>query len=226
MFPWDIMKKIFIILIVILLLTGCFKKESELNTNTNNEKKEEGKEIETTVYKDDNPIVLGLYIDDSLVSSYTTDKISGKDIGVFNVYYTRSNKLESSNIKYNYNKYYNEYENIDKYKIGYIVSFTCGNNIYKEQILDANSTFSLSPYIYIYLYDDINQPDGSWYSHVLPEEVNDDTIYSSIKLFKADKISDITSPITLSAFTYDEDDFDDDNNYIGSSIYTVTINLE
>lgn len=220
------MKKIFITLIIILLITGCNKKENNLDTNINNENKEEKQEIDTPVYKDDNPIKLGLYVDENLISNYTTDKINGKDIGVFNVYYTKQDKLENNNVKYNWNKYYNEYENIDKYKIGYIISFTVDNKTYKEQILDPNSTFIFSPYIYIYLYDDINQPDGSWYSHILPEEVTDNTIYSSIKLFKADNISNITSPITLSVFTYDEDDFDSNNNYVGSSIYTITINLE
>lgn len=220
------MKKIFITLIIILLITGCNKKENNLDTNINNENKEEKQEIDTPVYKDDNPIKLGLYVDENLIRNYTTDKINGKDIGVFNVYYTKQDKLENNNVKYNWNKYYNEYENIDKYKIGYIISFTVDNKTYKEQILDPNSTFIFSPYIYIYLYDDINQPDGSWYSHILPEEVTDNTIYSSIKLFKADNISNITSPITLSVFTYDEDDFDSNNNYIGSSIYTITINLE
>ena len=220
------MKKIFITLIIILLITGCNKKENNLDTNINNENKEEKQEVDTPVYKDDNPIKLGLYVDENLISNYTTDKINGKDIGVFNVYYTKQDKLENNNVKYNWNKYYNEYENIDKYKIGYIISFTVDNKIYKEQILDPNSTFIFSPYIYIYLYDDINQPDGAWYSHILPEEVTDNTIYSSIKLFKADNISNITSPITLSVFTYDEDDFDSNNNYIGSSIYTITINLE
>lgn len=220
------MKKIFITLIIILLITGCNKKENNLDTNINNENKEEKQEIDTPVYKDDNPIKLGLYVDENLISNYTTDKINGKDIGVFNVYYTKKDKLENNNVKYNWNKYYNEYENIDKYKIGYIISFTVDNKTYKEQILDPNSTFIFSPYIYIYLYDDINQPDGSWYSHILPEEVTDNTIYSSIKLFKADNISNITSPITLSVFTYDEDDFDSNNNYVGSSIYTITINLE
>ena len=220
------MKKIFITLIIILLITGCNKKENNLDTNINNENKEEKQEIDTPVYKDDNPIKLGLYVDENLISNYTTDKINGKDIGVFNVYYTKKDKLENNNVKYNWNKYYNEYENIDKYKIGYIISFTVDNKTYKEQILDPNSTFIFSQYIYIYIYYDNNQPDGSWYSHILPEEVTDNTIYSSIKLFKADNISNITSPITLSVFTYDEDDFDSNNNYIGSSIYTITINLE
>ena len=182
--------------------------------------------INISTYKDDNPIKVGLYVDEYLSKEYTTTKTNMQDITVFNIYYTNKEKLENNYIKYNFNKYYNEYENIDKYKIGYIISFTVDNKIYKEQILDPNSTFIFSPYIYIYLYDDINQPDGAWYSHILPEEVTDNTIYSSIKLFKADNISNITSPITLSVFTYDEDDFDSNNNYIGSSIYTITINLE
>ena len=42
----------------------------------------------------------------------------------------------------------------------------------------------------------------------------------------ANKATSISSPITLTVFTYDEDDFDKDNNYIGKSKYTITINTQ
>ena len=146
-----------------------------------------------------------------------------KDITVFNIYYTNQDPLENNYIKYNWNKYYKNYENIDKYKIGFIISFEAEGKLYKEQILTPDCEYIFAPYLYVYLYDDINQPNGSWYSHLLPEEVTDKTIFSSIKLFMANKATDISSPITLTVFTYDEDDFDSSNNYIGKSKYTTTI---
>ena len=121
---------------------------------------------------------------------------------------------------------YRTMADIDKYKIGFIISFSVNDKTYHEQILTPDCEFIFAPYIYIYLYDDIHQAPNTWYSHLLPEEVNDNTIYSSIKLFKAQEASNITSPITLSVFTYDKDDFDNNHNYIGSSIYTTTINIQ
>jgi hypothetical protein len=214
------MKKILIIVILLFTLTSCTKKPNDpinLDDTLN---------INISTYKDDNPIKVGLYVDEYLSKEYTTTKTNMQDITVFNIYYTNKEKLENNYIKYNFNKYYNEYENIDKYKIGFIISFSVNDKTYHEQILTPDCEYLFAPYIYIYLYDDIHQTPNTWYSHLLKEEVNDDTIYSSIKLFKADHANEITSPITLSVFTYDKDDFDNNHNYIGSSIYTTTINIQ
>ena len=214
------MKKILIIIILLFTLTSCTKKPNDpinLDDTLN---------INISTYKDDNPIKVGLYVDEYLSKEYTTTKTNMQDITVFNIYYTNKEKLENNYIKYNFNKYYNEYENIDKYKIGFIISFSVNDKTYHEQILTPDCEYLFAPYIYIYLYDDIHQTPNTWYSHLLKEEVNDDTIYSSIKLFKADHANEITSPITLSVFTYDKDDFDNNHNYIGSSIYTTTINIK
>lgn len=214
------MKKILIIITLLFTLTSCTKKPNDpinLDDTLN---------INISTYKDDNPIKVGLYVDEYLSKEYTTTKTNMQDITVFNIYYTNKEKLENNYIKYNFNKYYNEYENIDKYKIGFIISFSVNDKTYHEQILTPDCEYLFAPYIYIYLYDDIHQTPNTWYSHLLKEEVNDDTIYSSIKLFKADRANEITSPITLSVFTYDKDDFDNNHNYIGSSIYTTTINIK
>ena len=45
---------------------------------------------------------------------------------------------------------------------------------------------------------------------------------TSVKLYAVDVIDEVES-ITLTAFTYDEDDFDKDNNYRGNSKYTINI---
>ena len=84
--------------------------------------------------------------------------------------------------------------------------------------------YIVTPYIYNYLYDDIHQPDGAWYSHVEENQVTNETIYSSIKLYAAEKTNEISSPITLTVFTYDTaDDFDESGMYRGNSKYTITI---
>ena len=59
------------------------------------------------------------------------------------------------------------------------------------------------------------------YSHL--EEVNDNTLMTSIKIYAVDGIDNVQN-IILTAFTYDdEDDFDDNGNYRGSSSYTINI---
>ena len=92
-------------------------------------------------------------------------------------------------------------------------------------ITTPDKTFIFNPYIFIYLYDDIHQPDGAWYSHV--ESMTDNTLFSSIKLTAIHNLNEITSPVTLTVFTYDtEDDFDEDGNYRGNSKYTININKQ
>ena len=91
---------------------------------------------------------------------------------------------------------------------------TLGSNFFEPDI------FRYGKYFYVYLYDDINAPDG-FYSHL--EDMNDDTIITSIKIYAVAGIDDVEE-ITLTAFTYDnQDDFDDNNNYRGNSKYTITI---
>ena len=208
-------------LVLIILITGCsndkvIKKE---DINDNNEQV-----IEEDIYVDDNPIVVGIYENDiNLVKEYNTKKESLKDI-IFSIFYSNEQRLENNNQKYNWNKLYNQYSDIDNYKIGFSFSFYSFDTKIEKNILGPD-TFAFNPYFYIYLYDDIHQPDGSFYSHLENSDVTQDTIFSSIKIYLVD-VDKITSPIEFTVFTYDgEEDFDELGNYRGNSKYTVTINL-
>lgn len=53
-------------------------------------------------------------------------------------------------------------------------------------------------YIEVYLYDDVHQPDGTWYSHLTEYTTNGDTVISSVKLTAGAKI-DSVSQISLTA---------------------------
>ena len=97
------MKKIFILLLIPIIITGCTKKE---NTPINLDKK---MDISVSTYQDDNPITVGLYEDEYLIKEYQTNLTNMKDITVFNIYYTNQEILENNYIKYNWNKYYNTY---------------------------------------------------------------------------------------------------------------------
>ena len=134
---------------------------------------------------------------------------------------------KQSNTKNNYQKYYNEYEDISNYKTGFYFTFEADGNKIEQLVLDPTAQHAMEPYLYIYLYDDVNQAPGTYYSHLEPDDMNENTVISSIKLFLAQQGSKISSPITMTVFTYDgEDDFDENKLYRGKSSYTITINTK
>ncbi|MEI7668302.1 MAG: hypothetical protein WCI62_04860, partial [Erysipelotrichaceae bacterium] len=88
---------------------------------------------------------------------------------------------------------------------------------------DTTDLFSM---IEVYIYDDVNQPIGQWYSHLLESQVTSKTLITSIKLHGCAGTKDIVSPITLTVFTYNGDeDFDPiTHKYRGNSSYSIVIN--
>ena len=216
------MKKLILIVLCLFLTVGCTKKDDIVNSNIE-EDKPEVPQVEDT-YIDDNPIKVGLYMNGKLINEYNTKIVDGEDIASFDVYFTDIEDVGSSNTKNNFNKYYQMYDDIDNYKIGFYISFDTEEKKMESVILNPSSMYDLY-YIYNYLYDDIHQPDGAWYSHVEEKDVTDNTIYSSIKLYAGGETSKITSPITLMVFTYDgDDDFDSEGHYRGVSSHTLIIN--
>ena len=213
------MKNKIVILLVLLLITGCSKEEKEI---LKEEKQEEI--IETEKYIDDNPITIGIYEDDiRLVKEYKLKKQSRNEV-IFSFYYTNQENLGSRRQKENWSKFYNEYLNINNYKIGFNFSFYEGDKKIEKTILKPD-TFAFEPYFYTYIYDDINQPDYTFYSHLEEDDINENTIFSSIKIFLVEP-SKITSPIEFTVFTYDDlEDFDENKNYRGNSKYTIKIDL-
>lgn len=211
--------------IVIIFLVGCSIKEED------NFKEEMVKDnvIKNYVepYVDDNPIILGGYLSNgnnkTLVSSYDSNLSLYQDIVSFEIYYTKEESLSGSQ-KNLWNTYYQTYENIDNYKIGYYLSFQVGEETISKLILKPSDGDGIFDYIQVYLYDDINQ-DGGFYDHVTDEEVTVETIFSSIKLTASTKIDEIVGPIKLVIFTYDsENDFDENGMYRGNSSYEININ--
>ena len=219
------MKKI--LLILIILLVGCTPKEdinNEEKVLENNDISKE--EIVEEKYIDDNPIKLGLYLytcsynSKEKLSTYETPFISGSDIGSFEVFFTDEETINGTSFKSLFNSYYDKYENIDNYKIGYNIEFTLNDGtVNKFNLLEPN-TYLYGDYFYTYLYDDIHVNDGEFYSHL--ESINDETLITSIKIYAVDKIAEVEK-IKLTAFTYDSDDFDSNGNYRGISSYSINI---
>lgn len=219
------MKKICLILSLLIVLTSCKSNtNNSYNYNEITESNMKNEIVQEEKYIDTNPIKIGIYKDNKLVSDYYTNINDSTDIGVFGILYTNNRTIESSNYKYLWKKYYNNYQDIDNYKTGFYLEFDTSNGHIENMILDPSSTRKAYPYIAVFLYDDVHQDDNSWYRHLESGEENDNAIYSSIKLFVNLQAEEIISPIYFTAFTYkDEYDFDDNGYYRGNSKYTVTI---
>ena len=225
------MKKLIIFSLVIFLITGCFNNEKVENlennvTNSNKEPIEEKEEV--MEYQDLNPLKISLYQKKDgyyeRKDTFKTNLEAYKDIGLFSVIYDNQEKVLGTSINSLYKEYSNTYQEIEKYKIGYNIKFLVGTKEYNETILKPLDVFdySFSDYLYIWLYDDINNSGN--YSHLEIKDYNDKTIMSSIKLMATELTKDITSNIEISAFTYDsEDDFLEDNTYRGNSIFTMKL---
>lgn len=231
------MKKtlIFLIILTIIIFGSIYHKNNQNKTNdiiNNNIKKDNIKtdiKEESNTYEDDNPIKLGLYKyygrykNRELVTEYNDTWTYHKDISSFEVFFTFENSITGNNFQDTFKNYYDKYENIDNYKIGYKISFITNNGEINKMILSPKDTEEFYEYLEVYLYDDYHREKGVWYSHTTEEEYNDNTLLTSIKLTAGINIKEIISDISLSAFTYDYDDFDENNNYRGISKYSIIV---
>lgn len=221
------MKKILLVLLIILV-TGCSLKKEPVKKTDNELEKETSIKEKTDEYQDDNPIKLGIFEANNnyhnkevIKDAYYTDFKAREDLGSFEVFFTDDKIIDGNTFKDTWNKHYNKYENIDLYKIGYNIKFILTDGTDFEGNFLEPDIYKFSDYFYVYLYDDINQKDGAFYSHL--EETNDNTMMTSIKLYAASKIEEVEN-IILTAFTYNkEEDFDEKGNYKGNSRYAIRI---
>ena len=233
------MKKILIILIICFIPIGIFTYINFDNNNTTNNndkdatiKKDNIKSDlteELEKYKDENPIKVGLYKyygrgkNRELIKEYSNNWTYHTAISSIEVFYTNEESINGNYLQDTFKEYLNTYTNIDNYKIGYIISFITINGEINKTILSPKDTEEFFNYLEVYLYDDYHREKGVWYSHTTQEEYNDETLLTSIKLTAGKNISEIISDISLTAFTYDYDDFDDYGNYKGISKYTIIV---
>jgi len=122
------------------------------------------------------------------------------------------------------------------YKIGYQISFDADgeHKVYTilspSDVADEPDLFmgdvdseEVTGYLGVWLYDDYHQ-DGGFYDHVDPDEYDDDTLLTSIKL-RLTPDSNVVSNLVLEAFSYSSPlEFDSDghyNNVYGSRVSIV-----
>jgi len=217
------MKRILLI-ITIFLLVGCQKEnEEEIKRIEKLVNDPVPTATEEPVYVDENPIKVGIYKDYKLVHEYNTKFKDQTDIAIFNVMFSNEEKItKEKDYKTTWKKIYNLYDNIDEYKIGFEIDVEINGEKQENIMLNPKNQHKIYPTLYAYLYDDIH--NSGYYSHVTMDTLKDNTIYSSIKLYLHKETKNITSPITLTVFTYKDDNDFIDGHYRGNSKYTITIN--
>lgn len=225
------------ILILLIIISISFFSFKYLNHNNKPEKDNPIKmdnikpnlSEEKNEYKDENPIQIGLYKyygynkNRELITEFSNSWNYYNDISSFEVFFTKENSITGKNFQDTFKEYYEKYTNIENYKIGYKVSFITNNEEINKIILSPKDTEEFFEYLEIYLYDDYHRQKGVWYSHTTEEEYNENTLLTSIKLTTGKLINEIISDITVTAFTYDYDDFDENGNYRGISKYTIIV---
>lgn len=158
---------------------------------------------------------------------FESEWVKGQDISSFEAIASTEQTISTGGRYFQdlWREYWTGFENNEDCKIGYHVSFDLksGENI-SQTILVPADVEGYKNYIENYLYDDINQVKGQWYSHLLDSEVDEDTVISSIKFTAGQDIDQVGDTITLTAFVYySDEDFDSEGNYIGNVSYTITI---
>ena len=208
---------------LILSLCGCNQKEDFNKTVSNNNEVVIPEKVQ---YEDRNPIKISIYADNDLKVSDTLSYnwVLKKDIIVLNIFLTEEEKVTGSYYKEIWNKYTSEeYENLN-YKLGWEISFEVNDEKIHKTILKPSDSENFYNYLKIYLYDGVHHEYGEWYSHLLDNEITDNTLITSMKLTCGSEYKNITSDIYVKAFTYlSNDDFDDNGYYRGRSFDEVTI---
>lgn len=230
---------ILIILIGVSSITFSYikkqnKKEDNTTIITDKEQNNEAINNEEEPFKDPNPIAVSLYKyygrgkAREKITEYTNTWKYHTDISSFEVYYTTESTLKISNQQTLFDEYLKMHTDYNNYKIGYNVKFLINNKEINKTILSPKDTEEIFDYLELYLYDDYHRTPGVWYSHTTEEEMNEETLLTSIKLTSGKLVDEITSDITLTVFTYDITDtenkaFTENNEYIGNSKYSITI---
>ncbi len=235
------MKKILIIFIILLTISGCNinikttstkeeKKDIKEEKNQIDKQKEKiNEEISKITYVDLNNMPIGIYNDNNtndtltIQTEYSTKFQRGTDIGIFQILSSTENtiKLDKKYGQYFYDLWITNDPN-HNIKQGFSIQYEVEGTLIDQIILKSEDTkVGSGIYLETYLYDDYANRNSSFYSHV--EEDLEDTFYTAIKLTPGIEYEKITSDITLTAFTYDSEDDIKDNKYIGNSKYTIIV---
>ena len=220
--------KILLALLLVFSCTSCTKEEIKEEKPLDLLNKED---IIDEVYVDDSNIPLGFFLYANGSYNNVGDNISlswtpGLDIKVFTILPTNDSNVPGFYMQDLFPNYWNKIEDNKDYKLGFNLSFSTTEGDINCNILKPSDRMKeLIDYIIIFLYDGVNVARNSWYDHLEDDEVFDNTVFSSIKIYANNKINNITSPIKLTVFAYNgEEDFDPETGkYRGKSYHEIYI---
>lgn len=227
------MNKKIILLLLLIIVVGCAKQnENNSQNNENNNENTENTEIidepveDVVVYKDDNNTPIGIYRSKNRISEFKKSITVGKDIALLNIFPSNDSVLSYDTFGQTFYDTWNSYKKDSNLKIGFNLKYsTTDNGDISHTILNYSDTDDYEGYILIFLYDDYDiYKNKRVYSHIEAKNDNENTLYSSIKLYPQSAYPNINSKIILTVFTYDGlDDFDEDGEYRGNSKYSLII---
>ncbi len=226
-----------------IVFSACGKKEESSNTKNESTASasiadsssqvssvEESSSLPELINDGKHITKIGLYLPDDktyirkYIPSLQSNWIKGKDIACFETYYSNDPELPPTQAVKLWQSFLDKYVDSAEYKMGYYMTFTLkSGEQHSIRILKPDDTMVYIPYIETYLYDDYHQIPGHFYSHLLPSQMNDNTMTSSIKLTVGQKGDEVDN-IQLTVFAYKSDaDFDSSTKYIGRISNTINI---
>lgn len=159
-----------------------------------------------------------------LQTDFQDDSSLGRDLCVFAVFPSQKAELSGQYFKYIWEDAVSDNPESSGMKVGYLLEYSTPVGDYSRIILrPADITEEYWDFLEVYIYDDVNQDVTAWHSHLLDEEITDETLVTSFKITAGERIGEV-SDITLTAFLYRADNADSvDMKYIEHNGYTVNV---
>lgn len=221
----------FLALVLVFSCTSCYIRktddksvkqdidtQSDMITEPNNLSGTESDGLAVTTVREDSNFITSIYQagiynmtsynagtkeEYELINDFKDDKSSGRDICVLAGFPSREVTLSGKNMRDIWTSCIDSNNYPETIRIGYFLEFLTPEGKCENLILrPSNITDEYWEYIEIYIYDDIHQEAGAWYSHLVDDEFTDESIISSVKITAGNKVSDI-SDLQLTAFLYE-----------------------
>lgn len=219
------MKKILIIML--MLVGGCSKTEKIL----------ENQEVQIPIvdeipkYIDENPVKISLYVDnaagglDIATNEFRDTWRLKRDIVILSSLFSEEEVISSDYFQNIWTNAAKKYDNYFQYKTEWLISFKLKDGTLIEQVVKhPDDVCYFYDYLEVYMYDSVNPPIGTWYSHLTSKDMNENTIMTTMKLTAGSNYEQIDGPISVMVYTYDgTDDFDEMGNYRGNSKYSIKV---
>ena len=243
------MKKISImsvcILMLVCMLSACGKSEdktivtNETKQNETSEKVTESETTEKITIENEKPVRL-YYLnyaegEAELIKKYSDTWSEDEDLACFAAFVSDQDVIAFSSETEAHQEDWDSIESDVNYQIGYEISFDVNGESKRITILEPKDiedskylfmgdvdTEEVTGYMGVWVYDDYHQ-DGGFYTHVLSDEFDENTLLTSIKLRPTPKSGELDN-LKLKVFSYSSElEFDDEGYYNGDYGYEISI---